>query len=55
VGFPGFATAEAMEVFSAGVIPKMFSSVVKGELSSEDAAGAAEKEMKRIYEKWKEV
>lgn len=55
IGFPGFATPQAMEVFDTFAIPKMFDRVVKGELSSEDAARAAEKEMKRIYEKWKEV
>jgi multiple sugar transport system substrate-binding protein len=44
-----------MEVFDTGIIPKMFLSVIKGDLSPEDAARAAEKEMKRIYEKWKGV
>jgi multiple sugar transport system substrate-binding protein len=52
--YPGFATPEAMEVFDTAVVPRMFLSVLQGELSPEDAAGAAEKEMKRIYEKWKE-
>jgi multiple sugar transport system substrate-binding protein len=53
IGFPGFATPEAMEVFDTSVIPKMFCSVAKGEQSPEDAARSADKEMKRIYEKWK--
>jgi hypothetical protein len=44
-----------MDVFSSHVIPKMFLSVVKGDLSPEDAARAGEKEVKRIYEKWKEA
>ena len=44
-----------MEVFGTFVVPKMFLSVVKGDLTPEDAARAAEKEMKRIYEKWKEA
>ncbi len=55
LGHPGFATPEAMEVFGTFVIPKMFLSVVKGDLTPEDAARAADKEMKRIYEKWKEA
>ncbi len=55
IGHPGYATPEAMEVFDSGVIPKMFLSVIKGDLSPEDSARAAEKEIKRIYEKWKEV
>jgi multiple sugar transport system substrate-binding protein len=55
LGYPGFATPQAMDVFSSHVIPKMFLSVVKGELSPEDAARAGEKEVKRIYDKWKEA
>jgi multiple sugar transport system substrate-binding protein len=55
LGHPGFATPEAMEVFDTFVIPKMFASVVKGDLSPEDAARVAEKEVKRIYDKWKQV
>ena len=55
IGHPGFATPEAMEVFDTFVIPKMFASVVRGELSAEDAASATEKEMKRIYEKWRKA
>ena len=38
LGHPGFATPEAMEVFGTFVIPKMFLSVVRGDLSPEDAA-----------------
>lgn len=53
--YPGFATPEAMEAFHASVVPRMFLSVLKGSLSPEDAARAAEKELKGIYEKWKEA
>ncbi len=55
LGFPGFATPQAMEVFETSVIPKMFLSVIKDELSPQDAARAGDKEVKRIYEKWKEA
>ncbi len=55
LGFPGYANPVAMEVFNSFVIPRMFISVVKGELSPEDAARAAETEVKRIFEKWKQV
>jgi multiple sugar transport system substrate-binding protein len=55
LGFPGYATPTAMEVFNTFLIPRMFSSVVKGELSAEDAARAAETEVKRIAEKWKKI
>lgn len=55
LGFPGYANPVAMEVFNSFVIPRMFIRVVKGELSPEDAARAAETEVKRISEKWKQV
>jgi hypothetical protein len=44
-----------MEVFHSYVIPKMFLSVIKGDLSPEDAVGAAEKQINRISEKWKDA
>jgi multiple sugar transport system substrate-binding protein len=52
LGFPGFANPVAMEVFGTSVIPKMFASVVRGELSPEDAARSAESDVRRIAEKW---
>jgi multiple sugar transport system substrate-binding protein len=55
LGFPGFANPAAMEAFNAFVVPRMFLSVVKGELSPEDAARAAETEVKRIVERWKQA
>jgi len=53
LGFPGYANPVAMEVVNTFVIPRMFMSVVKGELSPEDAARAAETEVQRISEKWR--
>ena len=55
LGAPGFATPVWMEVFNSYVIPRMFASFVRGELSAEDAARAAETEVKRIATKWKDV
>jgi multiple sugar transport system substrate-binding protein len=54
LGFPGYATPAAMEVFNSSVVPKMFASVAKGDVSPEDAVRVAETEVKRISEKWKE-
>jgi multiple sugar transport system substrate-binding protein len=54
LGYPGFANPVAMEAFNTFVVPRMFMSVVKGELSPEDAARAAEAEVKRIAERWKQ-
>ena len=55
LGFPGYATPAAMEIFNRFVVPRMFLSVVKGELSPGDSARAAEAEVKRILEKWKQA
>jgi multiple sugar transport system substrate-binding protein len=55
LGFPGYATPVAMEAFNTFVIPRMFISVVKGELSPEDAARRADTEVKRIVEKWSRI
>jgi multiple sugar transport system substrate-binding protein len=55
LGFPGYATPVAMEVFNTFVIPRMFISVVKSELSPEEAARRAETEVQRISEKWSRI
>jgi multiple sugar transport system substrate-binding protein len=55
LGFPGYATPAAMEAFNSFVIPRMFVSVVKGELTPEDAARRAETEVQRISEKWSRI
>jgi multiple sugar transport system substrate-binding protein len=55
LGFPGYANPVAMEVFNSFVIPRMFLRVVKGELSPEDAARAAEAEAKQIADRWKQA
>jgi multiple sugar transport system substrate-binding protein len=55
LGAPGFANPVWMEVFNGFVIPRMFASFVKGKLSAEDAARAAESEVTKIAEKWKQV
>jgi hypothetical protein len=44
-----------MEAFNTFVIPRMFESVVTGRLSPEDAAHAADAEVTRIADKWKQV
>jgi multiple sugar transport system substrate-binding protein len=54
LGVPGYATPAVMEVYNSFVIPRMFLSVAKGELGPADAARAAETEVKRIAEKWKQ-
>jgi multiple sugar transport system substrate-binding protein len=55
LGFPGYANPVAMEAFNSFLIPRMFMRVVKGELTPEDAARAAETEVKRIADRWKQA
>lgn len=54
IGHPGYATAAIDEVFSTWIIPTMFAKVARNEMSAEDAAKAAETEIKRIFERRKE-
>ena len=50
--FPGYSTAPIDEAFNTFVIPTMMAKAARDEMSPEDAVKAAEKEMKRIFEKW---
>jgi multiple sugar transport system substrate-binding protein len=52
VGYPGYATAPIDEVFNTFVIPTMMAKVARDEMSPEAAVSAADKEVKRIFEKW---
>ena len=54
IGYPGYATAAIDEVFNTWVIPTMFAKVARDEMSPEDAAKAAETQIKRIFERRKE-
>jgi multiple sugar transport system substrate-binding protein len=55
LGAPWIATPAWMEVFNSFVIPRMFASVVRGKLTPEDAAAAAQKEVAAIADKWKQI
>ena len=55
LGVPGYATPAFMEVFNTFVIPRMFMSVLKGDLSLQDATSVAAKEVQRIADKWKQI
>lgn len=53
VGFPGYATAAIDEVFNTFVIPTMFARVARKEVTPEAAAGDAERQIDRIFDRWK--
>jgi len=48
IGYPGYATAAADEVFNAFLIPTLFARVARGEATPEEGARAAEAEVRRI-------
>jgi multiple sugar transport system substrate-binding protein len=53
VGYPGYASAPIDEVFNTFVLPTMFGKAAQDVMSPEESARAAEKEIKRIFDKWK--
>ena len=53
VGYPGYATAAIDEVFNTFVLPTMFGKAARDEMTPEDAVRAADKEVRRIFDKWK--
>ena len=53
VGYPGYATAAVDEVFNTFVLPTMFAKAAQNVMSPEDSVRAAEKEIRRIFDKWK--
>ena len=53
VGYPGYATAAIDEVFNTFVIPTMFAKAARDEMTPEAAVDAADKEVRRIFDKWK--
>jgi multiple sugar transport system substrate-binding protein len=55
LGAPGIVRPAWMEVFNSFLIPKMFASVVQGNVPSYDAAAEAQKEVTAIVDKWKQT
>lgn len=53
VGYPGYATAATDEIFNTFVIPTMFARVARDQVTAEEAASIAQKEIERIVAKWK--
>jgi multiple sugar transport system substrate-binding protein len=53
VGYPGYATAAIDEVFNTFVLPTMFAKAARDEMTPEAAVDAADKELRRIFDKWK--
>jgi multiple sugar transport system substrate-binding protein len=54
VGYPGYANAGIDEVFSTWVISTMFAQAASGKLTPQEALNQADKEVRRIFKKWRD-
>jgi multiple sugar transport system substrate-binding protein len=54
VGYPAYTNPAIGEVYAKGLIPTMFAEAATGRLTPEQALDAADVEVRRIFQKWKE-
>jgi multiple sugar transport system substrate-binding protein len=54
LGHPGYTNAAVDEVFNQYLIPKMFASAARGEVTAEAAVARADAEVKAIYDRWRD-
>jgi multiple sugar transport system substrate-binding protein len=54
VGHPGHTNAAIGEIFYRGVIPTMFAGAATGQLTPEEALDQADREVRAIFQSWKE-
>ncbi len=54
IGHPGYSNAAIDEVFNQFLVPRMFASAARSELTPADAVKRAEAEMQPIFERWRE-
>jgi len=52
-GHPGYANAAVQEVWDQYLIPKMFATAARGQMSPEEAVRTAEGRIQQIFEKWR--
>jgi len=55
VGHPGYANAAVDELFSNWTVSTMFAEAAKGKMSPEDALSAADTEVRRVFDKWRDA
>jgi multiple sugar transport system substrate-binding protein len=53
VGYPGFSNAAMDEMFNKFLIPQMFAQVAQGKLTPAEAASAAQRDIGKIFAKWR--
>jgi multiple sugar transport system substrate-binding protein len=54
-GQPGYDNAAIGEVFDQYLVPRMFATAARGDMTAEEAVKAAEAQMKPIFQKWKDL
>jgi multiple sugar transport system substrate-binding protein len=54
VGYPGPANPAIGEIFDTNVLPNMMAAAAKGQRSPKEAVADAEKQIKQIFQKWRQ-
>jgi multiple sugar transport system substrate-binding protein len=54
IGHPGHTNAPISEIFNRGLIPKMCAQAATGQLTPEEALERADREVRSIFQKWRE-
>ena len=54
IGHPGHTNAAISEIFNRGLIPTMFARAATRQLTPEQALDAADKEVRMIFQSWRE-
>ena len=53
LGYPGHSNVATIEVYDAGLIPKMFAAVAIGKMTPDEAMTQADQEVRKIFDKWR--
>ena len=54
VGYPGYTNPAISEIYGAGILPTMCARAATGQLTPEEALDQADREVRTIFEKWRE-
>ena len=54
VGYPGYTSPAISEIYNKGIVSTMCAQAATGELTPEEALDQADKEVRQIFQKWKE-
>ena len=54
VGHPGYTNPAISEIYSKGIVSTMFARAATGELTPEEALDQADREVRAIFQSWKD-